>query len=201
MPTFHIHHRLILCLLGLWKQHTVFPACRREGTPKSVRRHVGPMGRDGSLCTHTLSTLPLRTIHVYQLSAGPLLPRERGWSPTPLRPLELGSGAQVTSQIHKENIIAYTSTPKYRRPCASAPVGRTTPPMMGSVLLSRGDCLPKECLRIRKVGLLPCWFYCNHTEQATLKKLVLGTLGTLGSNTSPLLRAPFLSRGRSSVHI
>ena len=24
MPTFHIHHRLILCLLGLWKQDTVF---------------------------------------------------------------------------------------------------------------------------------------------------------------------------------
>ena len=111
------------------------------------------MGRDGDLCTHTAYTLPLRTIYEHQLYAGfPLLPRERGRSPTPPRPLELGSGAKVNTTI------AYTSTPKYRRPRASAPVGGTTPPMMGSVLLSRGDCLPKKCLRIRKVSLLPCWF-------------------------------------------
>ena len=46
-----------------------------------------------------------------ELSVGPL-PTERGRSPTPLLPLELGSGAQVISQIHKENIIMRVSAPK-----------------------------------------------------------------------------------------
>ena len=118
-PMSIIHHLTVFCLLPgcpLWRQSTVFAVFQQERQPKSVRRHFGSKGRDGELRTHTLPTLPLRITYEHQLSAGPLLPRERGWSTTPPWPLELGSGAQVTSQIHKETTIAYASTPKYREP-------------------------------------------------------------------------------------
>ena len=133
--------------------------------------------------------IPLRTTYnnYLQLSNGLTTRAKRGGSSTPPTPLELGSGAQVLSQIHKENITMCMSTLKVKRgPGLSAdmiteedPVTRIPPgvsqgwagtdatdrpsasaPERKTVLMMMGQILPRfpnECPQTKRVGSLPRW--------------------------------------------
>ena len=166
----------------------VFHQRRKE--PTSSCRCVGPTLTASVQHAHNT---PLRITHTNyltlcfhepgQLSPGQR-PGKRGRSLTPLLPLELGSGAQVISQIHKENTIRCMSALKVNcgpglsadisflatydqgwagtdatdRPSASAPERKTVPMMMGQILPR----VPNECLQTKRVGSLRWLLLTTH---------------------------------------
>ena len=115
MPT--IHHLTVFCLPLLWSHCTVFAVfhqMRKEPTP--YRRCFGPTLTEGVQHAHNT---PLRITYnrymnhgsheLWILSSLRLL-GQRGRSPTPPEPLELGSGAQDSILIRKGNNTTCVST-------------------------------------------------------------------------------------------
>ena len=169
-----IHHLTVFCLLPgchLWRHRTVFAVFHhRRKEPHSYCRCFGPTLTASVQHAHNT---PLRiTYNNYlQLSNGLTTRAKRGRSSTPPTPLELGSGAQVISQIHKENITMCISALKVNRgpglsadiippwagtdaadrPSASAPDRKTVLRMMRQILPR----FPSKCPQVKKVGALP----------------------------------------------
>ena len=153
----YFHHLLIFGFLHgfplaehLWSQRTVFAVFHQKG--REVKPLRGHLGSSQTMAAHT-QPIPLRNTlsnHVLELFLGQ---QSRGG--TPPEPLfELGSGAQVTIQIHRENIMFVCAPKVDSEPSSLLPEGKSVPTMMGQAcprLLNR-------CPRTMRTTSLPLRF-------------------------------------------